>query len=56
MARIEVTVNSLVRENEQAVEAAPVRDLAEVLNSIRVDAGNSAPQYLKETEVPYGGE
>lgn len=37
-------------------ETIPVRDLREVLNAIHVDAANNAPQYLKETEVPYGGE
>lgn len=54
-ARIE-TENSVVREHEQTPEATPVRDLFEVLNSIRIDAAASAPRYLKETEVPYGGE
>ena len=54
MERREVSA-TLVREMEPAVEA-PVRDLLEVLNCIRADAVNMAPQYLKETEVPYGGE
>jgi hypothetical protein len=54
-ARIE-TENSVVRENGQALEATPVRDLFEVLSSIRTDAAANAPQYLNETKVPYGGE
>ena len=52
--RIETTVNSVTRDQE--LENTPVRDLFEVLNSIRTDAAANAPQYLKETEVPYGGE
>ena len=39
-----------------AVETTPVRDLAEVLAAIKIDAQANAPQYLTETEVPHGGE
>jgi|GEM_PF-4966912 len=56
MARIETTVSSLILQPENVAETAPVRDLSEVLDSIRVDAASNAPQFLKETEVPYGGE
>ncbi|QDU30328.1 hypothetical protein ETAA8_54480 [Anatilimnocola aggregata] len=43
-------------ETVDIAEAAPVRDLSEVLNQIQVDAKSQAAEYLHETEVPYGGE
>lgn len=56
MNRKEVTVNKRQAAPADAVETAPVRDLDEVLQDIRVDALANAPMYLTETEVPYGGE
>ena len=56
MNREDVTVNERQAAPADAVETAPVRDLSDVLHDIRVDASASAPKYLTETEVPYGGE
>lgn len=43
----------LVREN---VEAAPIRELVDVLAQIQYDAKSRPAEYLVETESPYGGE
>ncbi len=56
MNRDEVTLNYWQAAPSDVAAATPVRDLHEVLNAIQVDAASNAPQYLKETEVPYGGE
>lgn len=56
MNRNEVTLNNWQAAPADVAPSTPVRDLHEVLNAIQVDAANNAPQYLKETEVPYGGE
>ena len=55
MNRDEMTLNDLPTPADVA-PATAVRELHEVLNFVRTDAANNAPQYLKETEVPYGGE
>jgi hypothetical protein len=56
MNRNEVTLNNWQAAPADVAPSTPVRDLHEVLNAIHVDAASNAPQYLKETEVPYGGE
>jgi hypothetical protein len=56
MNRNEVTLNDWQAAPADVAKTTPVRDLHEVLNAIHVDAASNAPQYLKETEVPYGGE
>lgn len=56
MNRNEVTLNNWLAVPADVAETTPVRDLHEVLNAIQVDAASNSPQYLKETEVPYGGE
>ena len=52
MFSIDVTVKS---QNPPA-DVTEVRDLAEVLNEVRVDACALGGDYLAETEVPHGGE
>jgi hypothetical protein len=52
MVRSDVTVS----KDAGVEEAVPVRDLYEVLNQIERDATANSSEYLKVTEVPYGGE
>ena len=55
MNRNDVWQNSTGAKTD-AVEAAPVRDLFDVVADIQTDAAAEPARYLSETEVPYGGE
>ena len=43
-------------QDVDVADIAPVRDLAEVLDQIQIDATANAAEYLNETKVPHGGE